>query len=329
VKKYIILFIILIILLILALLFTVVIPMSHKKLAVNAAVLNGPTAIGATPLMQNNDNGTSANNYNFTICSTPDDVVGKITNGEVDIAAIPTNLAAALSNKTNGDIEVLGINTLSVLYILDSTGTVNSMSDLSGKTIYVSGQGAVPEYVIRFILDTENIENVNIQYVTDHAALASMAVSGKAPICMLPEPFVSTVLSKDADFQLKINISDEWNKATQIKYGKAAELPMGVIVARKEFLQNNAKAVDDFMTEYSNSVNYANNNIADTANLAVKYGIMTDASIAAKAIPNCAITWITGSDVKNYLMSFFDVLYNLEPNSIGGTIPGDGFYYTK
>ena len=328
-KKYIILFIIVIIVVALAVIAGIFIPNNVAKNAVNFAVLKGPSGIGAIELMQSNDDKTSKNSYNFTILNTPDEVVSKIANGEIDIAAVPTNLAASLYNKTNGDVEVLGISTLGTLYIVDSTGTVNSMADLSGKTIYVSGQGAVPEYVIRFILDAENISNVNIKYVNDHGTLASQAVTDEVQICMLPEPFVTTVLSKNTKFALKINMSDEWEKATKIKYGTSTKLPMGVIIARKGFVESNKEAVQNFMEEYKNSTDYANNSIAGTAELTVKYGIMPDSGIVAKAIPNSAIAWITGDDAKNYITSFFDVLYKLEPKSIGGAIPRDDIYYKE
>jgi len=281
-------------------------PTNETKLKV--ATLKGPAGIGMVKLMEENK-------YEFTIVNTPEEIVAKVTSGSVDIATVPTNLASTLHNKTNGDIQVFGTTTLGVLYILDSTGTVNSLSDLSGKTLYATGQASVPEYVINYILKENNILDVTIEYLKEHSDLATKALAGEAPIIMLPEPFVTTVLNKNENFKRAIDLTSEWKNINN------SELPMGVIIAKK------GVNLDTFIKDYKNSTEFTNTNIDEVASLAVKYEIIANIDIAKKAIPNCNIAFITQNNMKNDVSKFLEILYDFDAKSIGGKLPSEEFYY--
>jgi len=301
---------------------------SAEKTQVNVAALKGPTGMGLSKLMSDQDAGTAKNDYTFAISGAPDDIVAKITSGEADIAAVPSNLAATLYNKTNGQVELLAINTLGILYVIENGDTVSSVADLKGKTLYSSGQGAVPEYALNYILSSNGIDpakDITVEYKSEHSELATLMVSGDVKLGVLPEPFVTTVLSKNPKLRIALNLTDEWNAVK----GNSSELAMGVMIVRKDFAEQHPDALGTFMDEYKASTEYVNANPADASQLIAKYGIIESAALAQKAIPNCNITFVEGSDMKAQIEPLYQILFDANPKSIGGKLPDDAFYYNR
>lgn len=295
-----------------------------EKTTVNIAVLKGPTGMGCAQLLKNNDEGTALNDYNFTVASAPDQITGKLISGELDIAALPTNAAATLYNKTNGGVKLIALNTLGVLYILEKGSSVTSINDLKGKTVLASGKGSTAEYVLNFILEKNGIvpgKDVTIDYAAEHTEAASQALAGKYDIVMLPEPFVTSVMTQNADFKVKIDLTEEWRK---LGFG---ELTMGAIAVRTAFLNEHKTAVDDFLKEYAESVKFTNDNIAEAAALIEQYDI-AQAAVAQKAIPNCNIIYADGAEMENNTESFLKIIAEADISSVGGTLPADDFYYS-
>lgn len=294
---------------------------SASKTAINVGVIKGPTGIGAVELMEESANGKTEGNYNISVAASADEVNGKIAKGELDIAAVPTNVAPVLYNKDNGAYSVLAVNTLGVLYVLENGNTVNSVKDLSGKTIYMAGQGSVPEYVMNYILEQNGVTDANIVYVSEHAEAATALVDGTADIAVLPEPNVTAVMMQDPDIRIALDITKEWKAVS------GNDMAMGCIIVRNDFLKNNREAVEEFLDEYEDSIEYVNENQSQAAQLVEKYGIMSSAEAAEKAIPNCNIVYIDGDDMRKILSDFYEVLYEANPKSIGGSLPGADFYY--
>lgn len=288
---------------------------------VNITMLKGSTGIGAVKLMEESEKNETDGNYNINVSAAADDAMAKIISGEVDIAAVPTNIAPLIYNKTNGNIAVLAVNTLGVLYIVENGDSIHTIKDLEGKTIYSSGQGAVPEYVLNYLLEKNNVENVNIVYMTEHAEVAAALADGRADIALLPEPNVTAVIMKNSEIRISVDVNDEWKKTN------GSELAMGCIVAGKEFIDENKEAVDIFLKEYSESIDYVNNNVSEAAELVEKYGIMVSSDAAVKAIPNCNIVYKEKDEMKTMLEAFYDVLYKANPKSVGGEIPDTELYY--
>ncbi len=298
-----------------------------EKTDVSIAALIGPTGMGLVDLMDKQDKGEAENNYTFTLSGTPDDIVAKITSGEADIAAVPVNLAPTLYSKTNGNIKLLAINTLGVLYVVERGDTVQSVEDLKGKTLYASGQAATPEYVLNFILSQNGIDpsgDLTIEYKADHSELASLVMAGKADLAMLPEPFVTTVTQKDPDVRVSLDLTEEWDK---LEGNDGSTLIMGVMIVRKDFAENNPEALSAFMDEYKASTEFVNSNPADAAALIEQYGIMSSAELAEEAIPSCNIVYIDGQEMKDKIAPLYQILFDSNPKSIGGSIPDDAFYY--
>lgn len=301
----------------------------QEKTKMNIAVLKGPTGIGAVKLMEDSEKEETECNYEFEIAGAPDEVVAKIVSGEIDVAAVPTNLAATLYNKTDGNVEIAAINTLGVLYLLEKGDTIHSIEDLAGKTVYASGQGATPEYVLNYLLQSKGITDAKIEYKAEHAELATALLSGNADNGLLPEPNVTAVLLKDPEIRIALDLTEEWGKLFQGTEKEGNVLAMGCIIVRKDYLEKNPEAFNTFLKEYQASTHYANENIAQTAAFVEKYQIMASAAAAEKAIPNCNIVYIDGAEMKEAASAFFQVLYEANPKSIGGKLPEEDFYYAK
>ena len=298
-----------------------------EKTNIRISALKGPTGIGLVSLMEAQEAGTAKNNYSFTLTGTPDDIVAQLSSGEADIAALPTNLAAVLYQKTNKSISVIAVNTLGVLYILEKGDTVHSMADLAGREIMATGQGAVPEYALNDLLAKANLSTpAAITYMTEHSELATLAAAGKASdLIMLPEPFVTTVLGKNPEYRIALDLTEEWKKA----YGEdsGSELAMGCLAVSAKFAAEHPEALETFLQEYKASTDSVNADPSAAGQLVAKYGIMADAALAAKAIPTCHIVMISGSAMKSVLEPFYETLFAANPKSVGGTLPDDGFYW--
>ena len=289
-------------------------------------VMSGPTGVGAAKLMADNEAAAEGEKVlaSSTVVADNEAVKNALINGDADIAAVATNMAATLANKTGGALQVLAINTLGVLYILEKNQPVASMADLAGKTLYATGQGANPEYILNYLLTHNGVDpaDVDIQWMTAQEVIAQMT-TGESGICMLPVPAATTVMMKDAGINQAISLSQEWDKL-----GGGA-LAQGCIVARTEYVQQNPQAVEAFLAAYADSIAYMSgeDNRADAAALVAQYGITANDKMAANAIDQCNLTFITGQEMKDILVSFYDVMFQADPASIGGAMPADSFYY--
>lgn len=300
-----------------------------EKISIHMAVLKGPTGIGAAELMQQNEEKNSLNDYEFTVAAAPEEIVSKIVSGEVDIAAVPTNMASTLYNKTEGKVKIAAINTLGVLYLLENGDEVQSFEDLSGKTLYISGKGATPEYIMDYLLKANNIQDVTVEFKTTHEELAAALASNQVGIGVLPEPQVTAVTSKSPNTRIALDITQEWALTSQKLQKEESQLAMGCIVVREDFLKENKEAFDDFLKEYKQSIDFTNQNQKEAAVLVEKFEIIPSAQVAEKAIPNCNIVYIDEEQMKNSLTDFYSVLFEANPQSIGGKLPDEDFYYSK
>ena len=285
---------------------------------VKVGMLKGPTGMGAAWLMEQNELGLTLNTYEFTVAGAADELTGQLIQGGLDIAALPTNAISSLYNKTEGKIVSLGVNTLGVLYILENGESISSIADLEGKAILASGKGSTAEYVLNYLL-TENGINAEIYWATEHAESATLAIAGEYDIVMLPEPFVTNVMAKNADLRVALNLSEEWNVLT------GEVLTMGGIAIRKEFLEQNPEAVAEFVKDYGMSIEFTNANPAEAGVLIEKFEIAA-AAVAESAIPRCNIVWLSGDEYPTVLTNFLSVLFEANPASIGGNMPGEDFY---
>jgi NitT/TauT family transport system substrate-binding protein len=287
--------------------------------------LKGPTGIGAASLMAANDAVTARGYYDITLESDPQLIASALIAGTLDIAAVPTNLAATLYNKTNGNIKIIAINTLGVLNILEQGDTVDSVADLHGKTLYATGQGANPEYVLNYILRKNGLEpgrDITIEYM-DSAELATKAAAGEIDLCLLPVPNSTSVLMKNPNMHVAVDLNAEWLLVSGV------ELTQGCVVVRAD-LPDIGGIVSLFLDDYRDSIEFMSDpqNIDQAAALAARYEIVGSEPVAKAAIPESALVFISGADyIKTVIEAYYQMMFEADPASLGGKIPDDAFYY--
>ncbi len=266
----------------------------------------------------------AVDSYTFTLAASATELAPQLVKGDLDIACVPANLAASLYQQTEGQVVTLGINTLGVLYIVENGNAVQSLADLEGKTMVASGKDSTPEYALRYLLEENGVDpdtGVVIDWKNEHSECVSALASGAATIALLPQPFVTVAESKMPELRTALDLTEQWDA---LDNGSA--LITGVVVARRDVVEAHPQAVERFLEQYAASVDWVNANTADAAALIGEYGIV-DAAVAEKALPACNIVCITGSEMKEKLSGYLQVLCDASADSVGGAMPGDDFYY--
>lgn len=303
-------------------------PTPEAKTKVNLAVLPGPTGVGAAKLICDSEAGQTQNDYAVTVAADNQQVTAGLLNGDFDIAALATNVASNLYYKSDGAIQAACINTLGTLYILGKgiDDTLNSMADLKGRTIYAFGQGANPEYVLRYLLERNSLDmdkDVTVVWQTLEEVTATM-LTGKGELCMLPVPAATALQMKsEGNIQPVFDLSAEWDTAAE-----GSRLAMGCIVVRTAFAEENPEAVQRFLNEYAASIDYVRaNGDGPAAQMVADAGLVPSVEIAAKAIPQCNLIYLDGEDMRNAIQDYFFALAEIDPAAIGGSVPDDAFYF--
>lgn len=290
--------------------------------------LKGPTSMGLVSLMDQATKGESKGSYEFTMITAADELTAKIVGGELDIALVPANLASILYNKTNHGIQVIDINTLGVLYVVSADDSIQEITDLKGKTVYMTGKGTTPDQAIQYLLSANGLttEDVTLEYKSEATEVAALLKEQPDAIGLLPQPFVTVAMAQNDALKMVLDLTAEWEK---VQGEQGGSLVTGVTICRSDLLTNpqTAEAVATFMEEHKASAAFATENIEETAQLVADAGIIEKAPVAVKALPYCSITYIDGSDMKTMLSSYLSVLFEQNPASVGGALPGEDFYY--
>ena len=269
-------------------------------------------------------------NYEFTLAASADEVTPKLIQGQIDIAAVPANLASVLYNNTEGAVRVLAVNTLGVLYIVERGESIRSIEDLRGRTIYTAGKGSTPEYALNYILSGNGIDpasDVTIEFKSEHAECLAALLNDSSAVAMLPQPFATVAQTKAQDMRIALDLTGEWN-ALQEGSENSSAMITGVVVARADFIDQNPDAVAAFMADYAESVRFTQENIPEAASLIGEYGIF-EAAVAEKALPFCNITFIAGEEMRTMLGGYLAELHAQNPASIGGKLPAEDFYFAQ
>ncbi len=289
------------------------------------AGLKGPTTMGLVNLLSMEQAGTAAMDYDLQLYGATDEIVPLLIKGELDMAAIPANLAATLYQKTSGGIQAVAVNTLGVLYVVEQGDTVHSMADLKGRTILSTGKGTTPEYVLRYLLTANGLDpdkDVDIQYYSEATEVTAQMATTQDAIAVLPQPYVTAAGLKDDTLRVALDLTAEWDKVAD------TQLITGVTVVRKAYAEEHPDVVAAFLADYAQSVNAANTDLDGTAALCEEQGVVAKAAIAKKALPNCNIVCLTGEELKADVSGYLQVLYDADPAAVGGTLPGEDFYWT-
>lgn len=287
---------------------------------INIGALKGPTAMGMAQMLDSEE-------YNFTIAASPEEIVPMIVQGELDVAAVPANLAAMLYQKTEKNVSVLAVNTLGVLYLVENGETIRSAEDLKGKTIYASGKGATPEYALNSVLTANGIDpgtEVIIEYKSEHAEVAAALAADQTAVGLLPQPFVTTALTKNENLRVALDLNDLWESSVT----DDSRLVTGVVIARNDYLTEHEAEIDAFMDDYETSVEFVNSDAGTAAEIIGAHDIVAKEA-AQKAIPECSIVFIEGDEMRNILSGYLNTLNEQNPEIIGGRLPDEDFYYKR
>jgi len=291
---------------------------------VRVGTLRGVLGMGMTGLMHWAETGETDNEYTFTLGGTPEEMTAGILSGALDIAAVPTNVASTLYNVTDGEVKVITIGAFGAFYILDATGEIETVEDLRGRTIHSAGQGATPEFALAYILRGNDIDpqtDVTIEFLTENAELATLMVAGEVEIALLPQPFVTTVTNQSEEVHIALDLTEEWSVISP-----DSAMATSSIIVRTEFLEGNRGAVLIFMEEVARSIDFVNANIDEAAELMEHFDIIP-AAVARRAIPMSNLIHISGADMIPLINGFLAVLYEANPQSVGGTMPDDAFFF--
>jgi NitT/TauT family transport system substrate-binding protein len=300
-------------------------PDPQPKATVRLMGMSGPTTMGMVKLLAENDKDNTENHYEFQLVAEAASVTAAIAKGEVDIAAIPANLSSVVYNNTDGSIRLIAVNTLGVLYIVETGDSIQSVADLAGKTVYATGKGTTPEMTLNYLLKNSGLDpatDLTVEYKTEAGEVAAILAQGDA-IAMLPQPFVTVAQNQNDKIRIALDITAEWEKVVE-----DSSVVTGVAVVRTEFLEENPEAVDKFLSEYQASINYVNANVAEAAQMVGELGIVP-APVAEKAIPLCNLAYLDGEEMQQKVGGFLAALYEQDPASVGGKLPDEAFYYKK
>lgn len=287
--------------------------------ALRIGSLKGPTSLGLLSMMEQTNLP-----YTYTMATAADEILPLMIKGDLDIALIPANVASVLYNKMEGELTVIDINTLGVLYLVSADTSVTSFADLAGKTIYLTGKGSTPDYALQYLLTQNGVDlsSVTLEYKSEATEVAAVLAENSEAYGFLPQPFVTSACMQNESLQVLLSASDAWDEVSD-----GSRMVTGVTVVRNEVLENTPEAVEQFLEEHAKSTSTVMEDVDHAAALAVEQGIIAKEPIAKKAIPECNLVTITREEMKEALSGYLNVLYELDPSSVGGTLPSDSFYY--
>lgn len=302
---------------------------------VRVMTLNGTTGFGIAKLWGDNKANTTAQKYDISIETDGTVVRDALINGSVDIAALPTNLAAMTFNKTNGGVKVIALNTGGVLYIANSNETkITSLDDfkeggaMHGATVYSPAQN--PAFIFKYVCQKAGLKvgediKIDTKYA-EPAALSAALADGSVKLAVIPEPLLTATKAKankaGITLTTDLDVTKEWNKIAP-----EGSLIQGCVVVRTEFANKYPEAVKKFLEEYKASIEFVIANPAEAGTLIEQAGIFANGTVAANAIPRCNLCYIDGADMKSALSVSIQALFEVAPQSIGEKLPTDDFYY--
>ncbi len=297
---------------------------ASDDVTIRVAALKGPTTIGLVNLIDDVNKGKSDLNCEFEMYTAGSDIMAAMVAGTVDIGLVPSNVACVMNNKVEGGVSVIDINTLGVLYCVTADETITSVSDLAGRTVYMTGQGATPEYTARYLLAENGITDCTLEFKSEPTEIVSIFAEDQSAVAILPQPFVTAALAQNESLKAVFSLDDEWAKVNT-----DCKIVTGVTVVANSFLKEHKSAVDAFIEAHKKSAEEALSDVEGTAALVVEQGIIAKEPLAVKAIPSCNITCITGADIKSTLSGYLKVLFDQDPKAVGGSLPTDDFYYSE
>jgi|LGOV01.1.fsa_nt_gb NitT/TauT family transport system substrate-binding protein len=262
----------------------------------------------------------------YECVKSPDLMASKIMSGEIDIALVPSNLAIKMYNK-GIDYKYAATGVWGVLYIISSED-ITTWEDLKGKEINIIGRGLTPDIVTRYLLKANGLEpdkDVKFNYVNGASELAQLFISGESTLSIMPEPMLSKVMMKKCDTKIVLDLQEEWTKVS----GNNDSYPQAGIFIKNELIENHPELVEEFLLKYEESIKWVNENPSLAGEYSEEFKTGLNAELVKKAIKRSNISYKNAIDSEKALISYYEVLLNFSPDTIGGKLPDDNFYYKK
>ncbi len=295
---------------------------------VNVGMIMGPPSMGMGWMIHENEEGNTYNDYNFEVGGVDyTALASKLNTGDYDIIHCPSNVGAILYNNKDlkEEVEVIDISNLGLLYILTTDDSIKSMDDLKGRTVYSIGEGGPPEYTFGYLLDQEGLsDDVNFSFRSTPFEVLNLLQDEENSIALLPQPFVEVAKLLVPDLKVPIDITEEWDN---LKLESGAESVTTITIVRKKFLEEHEQAVVEYLNLLKKSVAYSLIHVDEAAEWTDTYETFLNPEVAADAIPYVNMCAITGQEMKEKLEGFLKIMYDYNPDAVGGSMPDDDFYY--
>ena len=292
---------------------------------INFSVPDGLPAIANAKVIKENPEIGDGYKVNYTIEQNSEALVTSVMKGEPDVVVVPSNVAATVYNKTK-NYKIAGTIGWGSLYVgtTDKSGNI----DVKGKEIDNIGKGLTPDIVAKSIFKGKGIDidkEVNFTYVNGVTELAPVILSGKAQYAVIPEPALSTVQSKNADFTTLINLNEEWKKINDTEYG----FPQSTIIVKNDLIENDKEFVDKLLNQVKESTEWMYNEKDSLGDYCEEIGVSAKKPIVVKSVDRANVKYVYIKDCVKEYKTYFEKLNEFDPSTIGGSIPDEGIFMEK
>lgn len=294
---------------------------AESTVKIRVASLAGNVGLAMIKMM---DEATTSGSPSFEVFKAPDLAVAKLVAGEADIAGLPTSTAAVMYNK-GVDIQIVAIIGWGVMYVVSNDKTIKKWSDLKGKEIYVSAKGAISDILLRYLINKNGLnpeQDVRIQYIDSSVELGQLIASGKVTLAAMPEPWVTEVLEKNPKLSVVLDYQKEWQRVEK----QGTTYPQTCIVVRKQFAKEHPVVLQNFLKRLDESIKWVNHNPKAAGVLAEKY-VQISSLAVEKGLVRTNLKYVDAFKVQAEIGRFLQRLMEYAPESVGGKIPNEGFYY--
>ena len=250
-------------------------------------------------------------------------MAARFISGEAKVGILPPNMAAKIAS-SGKDLRAAAVIGSGMLSLLSSDASVRSIADLRGKTIEVAVQGATPDFVFRKLLEFSGLmpeRDVILGYSMAPPEIAQSLIAGKVSVALLPEPFATMALAGKPDLVSVTDIQREWSRA-----GGRENFPMTLLVVDGAFADENPEAVKEILNAVKVSIEWVTAHPAEAGSLVEKHELGIRAPVVAAAVPKSNYVFIPAAEGRASIEALLSLFLSYAPASIGGLLPGDGFY---
>lgn len=292
---------------------------------VRVKTYNGIPAISICKLIKEEENIKSSYKTSYTIESNENKLLESLNKKQIDIALVPTDMAAKVYNK-NSSYQICASIGQGSYYLVTSDPEVTGFnSTLINKEIAIAGESSMTDNIVKAILKKNNIDEtlVKFKYTNTVPKLVKTLTLGEIYIGIVPETSLTSLLYKHSGLKILASTNDAYENTFDISEG----YPQFSVIVRKDFAKNNKEYVNKFLFKLKESIEFVNNNPLQAGAYGEELKIPIKPQILSKAIKRCNLKFIEIDKFKQNYEYFFDILYNYNNEAVGGTVPDESIYH--